>query len=55
MSEPLLIDEQPAPHVRRLTLNRPERLNAMTAELCGALHDALERDRGWTARAAPSC
>jgi enoyl-CoA hydratase/carnithine racemase len=40
MSELLLIDE-PAPHVRRLTLNRPEQLNTMTAELCEALHVAL--------------
>jgi enoyl-CoA hydratase/carnithine racemase len=40
MSSPLLVDE-PAPHVRRLTLNRPERLNTMTAELCEALHDEL--------------
>ena len=45
MPEQLLIEDEPAPHVRRLTLNRPERLNTMTAELCGALHAALERDR----------
>jgi len=40
MSSVLLLDE-PAKHVRRLTLNRPEQLNAMTAELCQALHDEL--------------
>src|ERR1700704_1058620 len=40
MPELLLVDE-PAPHVRRLTLNRPEQLNAMTAELCEELHAAL--------------
>ena len=40
MSDLLLVDE-PAPHVRRLTLNRPEQLNAMTAELCEALHAEL--------------
>jgi len=45
MSEPALIDEQPAPHVRRLTLNRPERLNTMTSELCAALHSAFEEIR----------
>ena len=28
--------------MRRLTLNRPERLNTMTAELCDALHAALD-------------
>jgi enoyl-CoA hydratase/carnithine racemase len=36
----LLVDE-PAPHVRRLTLNRPDQLNTMTAELCEALHAEL--------------
>ena len=48
MTEQVLIVDEPAPHVRRLTLNRPERLNAMTAELCEALHAALReigRDR----------
>jgi enoyl-CoA hydratase len=48
MTEEVLIVDEPAPHVRRLTLNRPERLNTMTAELCQALHEELgeiERDR----------
>jgi enoyl-CoA hydratase len=40
MSDLLLVDE-PAPHIRRMTLNRPERLNAMTSELCEALHTEL--------------
>lgn len=40
MSE-LLLSDAPAEHVRRLTLNRPDQLNAMTAELCQALHDEL--------------
>jgi enoyl-CoA hydratase len=40
MTDPVLVDE-PAPHVRRLTLNRPEQLNAMTSELCEALHVQL--------------
>jgi enoyl-CoA hydratase len=40
MADLLLVDE-PAAHVRRLTLNRPEQLNAMTAELCEALHSEL--------------
>ena len=38
---PLVIVDEPAPHVRRLTLNRPEQLNTMTAELCEALHTEL--------------
>jgi enoyl-CoA hydratase/carnithine racemase len=39
----VLLTESPSEHVRVLTMNRPEQLNAMTAELCGALHAALER------------
>jgi enoyl-CoA hydratase len=42
MAELLEIDK-PAPHVQRLTLNRPEQLNAMTSELCEALHVELRR------------
>jgi enoyl-CoA hydratase len=44
----LVLAENPAPHVRLLTLNRPRELNAMTAELCQALHDqvsAIARER----------
>jgi enoyl-CoA hydratase len=37
----LLLVDTPAPHVRVLTLNRPEQLNAMTAELCDSLHREL--------------
>ena len=42
MDSQLLVDE-PAPHVRQLTLNRPEKLNAMTADLCEALHGELRK------------
>jgi enoyl-CoA hydratase/carnithine racemase len=40
VSSPLLV-ESPDPHVRLLTLDRPEQLNAMTSELCEALHAEL--------------
>jgi enoyl-CoA hydratase len=40
MSSLVLIDE-PGSHVRRLRLHRPEQLNAMTSELCEALHQEL--------------
>ncbi len=39
--DPLLLINEPAPHVRQITLNRPEQLNAMTAELCEELHVQL--------------
>jgi enoyl-CoA hydratase len=38
----VLRSERSGEHVRLLVLNRPDRLNAMTAELCGALHAELE-------------
>jgi enoyl-CoA hydratase len=37
----LLLVDEPASHVRRVALNRPEQLNAMTSELCEALHGEL--------------
>jgi enoyl-CoA hydratase len=42
MSE-LVLTESPADKVRLLTLNRPDQLNAMTAELCQALHEELDQ------------
>jgi enoyl-CoA hydratase/carnithine racemase len=38
---PLLLVEEPSPHVVQLALNRPDQLNAMTSELCEALHVEL--------------
>jgi len=42
MTAPVLVEE-PTAQVRTLTLNRPEQLNAMTSELCEALHEELRR------------
>jgi enoyl-CoA hydratase/carnithine racemase len=41
MNAPLVLVDEPAEHVRRLALNRPDQLNAMTSELCEALHAEL--------------
>jgi enoyl-CoA hydratase len=40
--ETLLLIDCPVPHVRRLTLNRPEKRNALSNPLRGALFQALE-------------
>jgi enoyl-CoA hydratase/carnithine racemase len=40
---PLLLVDDPAPHVRRVSLNRPEQLNAITSELADAMHEELRR------------
>jgi enoyl-CoA hydratase len=37
----VLLSERVAPQIQLLTLNRPDRLNAMSAELCEALHTEL--------------
>ena len=42
MSDVLLVEDV-APHVRLIKLNRPDQLNAITAELCEALHVELHR------------
>ena len=41
MTEPILVDE-PAPHVRRITLNRPEKRNALNHAVRGAVIDTLQ-------------
>jgi Enoyl-CoA hydratase/isomerase len=41
----VLQTERRGRHVRVLTLNRPDPLNAMNAELCGALHQAVNELR----------
>jgi len=40
--EPLLLIDDPAPHVRRLTLNRPAKRNALSNALRGEIFAALE-------------
>jgi enoyl-CoA hydratase len=42
----LVLAEEPAEHVIQLTMNRPDELNAMNAELCEALHVQLRRIAG---------
>ena len=39
----LLLSERAADHVEVLTLNRPDRLNAMTADLTAAIYEQLDR------------
>ena len=43
---PVVLVERPEAHVARITLNRPERLNAMDHELVAHLHDALDEVGG---------
>jgi len=48
---PLVVVDDPKPYVRRLTLNRPEKRNALSNHLRGALFAALEEaDRDNTVR-----
>jgi len=61
MAEDVLLIDDPAPKIRRLTLNRPNKRNALDDDLRGALFDALragDRDKNVSAmiiRGAGSC
>jgi enoyl-CoA hydratase len=53
MAEPLVLIDNPAPLVRRLTLNRPEKRNPLSNALRGELFAALDAaDRDETVRVA---
>jgi len=41
-AEPVLLVDDPAPRVRRLTLNRPEKRNPISNELRGRIHEELQ-------------
>jgi enoyl-CoA hydratase len=42
MSSPVVLTDEPAPHVRRITLNRPEKRNALNHALRGGIIQALQ-------------
>ena len=42
MTEELVLVDNPLPHVKRITLNRPEKRNALFHPLRGAIIDALQ-------------
>lgn len=46
MEQPVVLIDQPAPHVRRVTLNRPEKRNALNHALRGQLLRALVEGDG---------
>ena len=41
----VVLSERPAPHVRLVTLNRPDQLNAINDDLCEALREELDRQQ----------
>ena len=46
MTDPVVLIDNPAPHVRRVTLNRPEKRNALNHALRGGILDALVEGDG---------
>ena len=47
----VVVVSRPHDGIAQLTLNRPDKLNAMTTELVQALHEHARRDRPSTRRA----
>jgi enoyl-CoA hydratase len=46
VTDPVVLIDKPAPHVRRVTLNRPEKRNALNHALRGGILDALVEGDG---------
>jgi enoyl-CoA hydratase len=46
VSDPVVLVDSPAPHVRRVTLNRPEKRNALNHALRGGVHVQIVRGAG---------
>jgi enoyl-CoA hydratase len=46
VTEPVVLVDSPAPHVRRVTLNRPEKRNALNHALRGGILNALVEGDG---------
>lgn len=40
---PFVLIDKPRPHVSLITLNRPERMNAMSFDTVGPLYEALQQ------------
>ena len=48
MTDDLVLIDHPLPHVKRVTLNRPEKRNALFHPLRGAIMEALQAGEDYT-------